>query len=1006
MSIISQILDCINNNDIENAYKLIIDNEGYYKDNAEFWMLKANLCIKAEIYSTAYSCLSTAMKLEPYNSDIFYNMAYVCECMRMYSEAALLYGKAAKYTDDVQLKQEIDNIYPENQAFSYIKNIAMTNKNRKYIILSSCGWGDVLQRMHHIARALVKFENDVLYISPTLNANVDNANVSMQNSLDYIITQKRVIDKVNVYQPLNVMYNRKFLFNNYCEIVQYLLDTECKNCDTVIIAYLPSQVQTLKRLKGKYKIIYECVDDHSDLEYAFWGNKKDIVWEQELMDMSDAITTTATSLFLQRMAIEGRKDVYLSRNAVNEVDFVLDDIGIPEDLRNIPEPRIVYTGAIYQWFDVNLFYDVVQSNPDKSFVIIGFGQNDLLKKKYDNLYFLGVKKHSELNRYLKHMQIGIIPFKDDADIIINCDPIKQYEYLACGLPVITTFMPESAINKINTFTANTKEEINKAIEACLGVNADKTSIAEFLVENSWNARAALLCSIIENAVDAHNISGTLSILEKKLLELGESSHPNYLILYSMLLNMKDKQMFLEFAEKAFMKSKTRYIERQYLYALFINKRFEDFIVTAEESVHIEPYLLAELIYRKNMNDTKGLEIMMLYCIKNYKKAKGLSDKLVVSEDQMLFVGLYYFLLGEIQKAQDYINNILPQRRLNSPTYEHLISYLVKTRVENASSFHSDLKRSYSIAVLIFTRNRTHLLERCVNYFQNMSDERINVNIFVLDASDMEIKQKNKELLKKYDEKRVKYWEFAENSLLCFRIISVIPYIKDEFCCCCADDDFMHKEGIIKSIEILKANKEVVTVKGKSYVFFNNDIDKIYYFPRDACDNLIESNPIDRLEKLVQKWVPQLNYSVFRKNEQFLLMTNLLKGDSIKDIAPVFFEYLWYFYVPLCGNIININEPLNIRDLNPKSSSYTTPGFYTYIQDGSFNKHYALLKKCLIDFSKNSKQVKVELSKRLDGLMRKFLITSWQIPSDCVEIINDGEFNIDLLRKGMQIAQGK
>ncbi|WDC83275.1 hypothetical protein PL321_10845 [Caloramator sp. mosi_1] len=74
------------------------------------------------------------------------------------------------------------------------------------------------------------------------------------------------------------------------------------------------------------------------------------------MDIADAITTTATSLFLQRVSIEGRKNVYLSRNAVNESDFILNkEISIPDDLINIPEPRIVYTGAIYNWFDVELF---------------------------------------------------------------------------------------------------------------------------------------------------------------------------------------------------------------------------------------------------------------------------------------------------------------------------------------------------------------------------------------------------------------------------------------------------------------------------------------------------------------------------------------------------------------------------------------------------------------------------------------------------------------------------
>ena len=79
------------------------------------------------------------------------------------------------------------------------------------------------------------------------------------------------------------------------------------------------------------------------------------------------------------------------------------------------------------------------------------------------------------------MQIGIVPYIDDADIDIACDSIKQYEYIACGLPVITTYMPESAIGKIYTFLANTKDAFNEAIEKCLNLKIDKDVVNDFLL---------------------------------------------------------------------------------------------------------------------------------------------------------------------------------------------------------------------------------------------------------------------------------------------------------------------------------------------------------------------------------------------------------------------------------------------------------------------------------------------------------------------------------------------
>ena len=100
-------------------------------------------------------------------------------------------------------------------------------------------------------------------------------------------------------------------------------------------------------------------------------------------------------------------------------------------------------------------------------------------KQYPNLYLLGSKKHFELKRYLKYMKTGIVPYIDNADMDIACDSIKQYEYIASGLPVITTFMPESAIDKIYTFLANTKESFNENIERCLKLNIDRNDISVF-----------------------------------------------------------------------------------------------------------------------------------------------------------------------------------------------------------------------------------------------------------------------------------------------------------------------------------------------------------------------------------------------------------------------------------------------------------------------------------------------------------------------------------------------
>ena len=75
---------------------------------------------------------------------------------------------------------------------------------------------------------------------------------------------------------------------------------------------------------------------------------------------------------------------------------------IPDDLVNIPEPRIVYTGVIYGRFDQKLFYEVVDSNPDKSFVIIGPIQDGMLEEKKGKYVFAW---HEETFRAKKLFEI-------------------------------------------------------------------------------------------------------------------------------------------------------------------------------------------------------------------------------------------------------------------------------------------------------------------------------------------------------------------------------------------------------------------------------------------------------------------------------------------------------------------------------------------------------------------------------------------------------------------------
>ncbi|TKC17040.1 tetratricopeptide repeat protein [Robertmurraya kyonggiensis] len=647
MTALKKIADYIVNNDIEHAYNTIINIESDYWNNADYWNLRGVLCLKIGEYKAAIGCLEKALSIDPKNGDIYFNYAYALENIGNNSDASLYFGFSYRYSKDSDLKDDILSKYEHQEALKNIFITAASEIRKSFIILSSCGWGDIYQRMHHIAHSLAKLGHDVYYVSPSTIINVDNSeNISSLVLTNHSFKNMKMVDGVKIYTPISAICGQRMVCNNYIDVVQRLVDTVTQT-EKIVLTYMPYQVNVINSLKGDFFHIYECVDDHSDLEYAFWGNKHDIIWEQELMDRADAITTTATSLFLQRVSIEERKNVYLSRNAVNERDFIFtNNEHIPDDLKHIPEPRIVYSGAIYEWFDMELFYEIVNSNPDKSFVIIGFGKNELFKENCPNLYFLGTKKHSDLKNYLRHMQIGIIPFKENTDIIINCDPIKQYEYIACNIPVITTFMPESALGKINTILANHKDSFNKAIQKCLSLKLDDHLISDYLSENSWNERAALLCRISDNLISIQEKDATLSGIGESLEYLvNHYDSPIFITLKAVFDNLKNNMDFESFARKAYDIEKLKYIEKQYLFSLIRNNNISTFVEVVRKSVYIKNEIKQELLYRIKTNELDNIKAISYLCVGDVKTFLELIARLPDKHNILLYDAYINYMLN-------------------------------------------------------------------------------------------------------------------------------------------------------------------------------------------------------------------------------------------------------------------------------------------------------------------------------------------------------------------------
>ena len=101
-----------------------------------------------------------------------------------------------------------------------------------------------------------------------------------------------------------------------------------------------------------------------------------------------------------------------------------------------------FFGLIRDWVDLDLLADVARRRPDWHLVLIGDSTIELaLYQGLANMHFLGRKPYADLPAYCKEFDAGLVPFKIN-ELTKAVNPIKLREYLAAGLPVVSTPLPE------------------------------------------------------------------------------------------------------------------------------------------------------------------------------------------------------------------------------------------------------------------------------------------------------------------------------------------------------------------------------------------------------------------------------------------------------------------------------------------------------------------------------------------------------------------------------------
>jgi glycosyltransferase involved in cell wall biosynthesis len=250
-------------------------------------------------------------------------------------------------------------------------------------------------------------------------------------------------------------------------------------------------------------VVYDCVDRHA----AYPGQiDPDTVnrMEAELCKRADVVFCTAKGLYDDLKP--HNEATFLVPNGANFEQFHRAaedaDLPFPADLFNVKNPILGFVGMLQECIDTGLVLAAAERHPEWTFVFVGDALPgvDLTElKTRKNIRLLGLKPHKTLPQYLARFDVCLNLFKA-GDLSRDVSPLKFYEYLATGRPIVSTPQPEQVMDYTDVvYIAGTPEEFIECCRRAIGERDawKKRQRIGYGRAASWDARVADMETILK-----------------------------------------------------------------------------------------------------------------------------------------------------------------------------------------------------------------------------------------------------------------------------------------------------------------------------------------------------------------------------------------------------------------------------------------------------------------------------------------------------------------------------
>jgi glycosyltransferase involved in cell wall biosynthesis len=255
---------------------------------------------------------------------------------------------------------------------------------------------------------------------------------------------------------------------------------------------------------GECGVVYDVTDDWSTLSQKPWMMDQTRRQDAELCRRADAVIVCSQRLLEMKRRLASQ--VHLIPNGVDAEHYraVLEDRGpLPDATRDWKRPVLGYTGTLHtDRIDVDLLEAVARKVPEASIVLIGpnhLAADDLSRlRSCGNIFLTGQVPYRQLPQYMRAFDVCITPHRM-SEFTESLNPIKLWEYLAAGKPIVSTDVAGFRDYRHLVRIARGADEFVAAIHQALGEgNALWQTRRDEAARHSWRARVDQIEVILES----------------------------------------------------------------------------------------------------------------------------------------------------------------------------------------------------------------------------------------------------------------------------------------------------------------------------------------------------------------------------------------------------------------------------------------------------------------------------------------------------------------------------